>query len=162
LDKHTPELRKNGMMKEKWMVQFLQQNAFGIYCTWCCIATLLNMAMIGAYVGQSDQATMSTIALSILLMEVLIWVSLDTFVLQRYSNYLFTPHLVLVWALSGSLAKNYNPWTTNTIMTVVLLTLACAATVMKIVIMLWRHFRTEPDSPLVSPSPSPEPDKTVA
>ena len=43
----------------------------------------------------------------ILTLEIVIWVILDNIIFQRVTRYLFTPYAVLIWALVGSVDKNF-------------------------------------------------------
>ena len=136
---NVQKIQKFGMMKEVWMIRFMVQNALAFYCTWITVATLLNFTMVLAYDAGMDQSTASTISLGILSFEIVLWLSLDFFVLHRYTNYLFAPHCVLPIAIGGSLAKNFNPWHHNTIITVILLSVAVLALVVKVIVMIARH-----------------------
>ena len=133
------KIQKYGMMKEVWMIRFMVQNALAFYCTWVTIATLLNFSIVLAYDAGVDQSVASTVSLGVLSFEIVLWLSLDFFVLHRYTNYLFAPHCVLPIAIGGSLAKNFNPWHHNTIITVILLAIALVALVVKIIVMISRH-----------------------
>jgi hypothetical protein len=143
-------LRKNGLMREAWLIRFLVQNAHAFYVTWVTVATLLNLAIVLTYDVGLDQSLSSTIALGILGGEILLWLILDFFVLPKYTNYLFSPYIVLPVALGGSLAKNMDLWATNTIITVALLGVAFLALIIKIVLMIVRHCRNKNDQPIES------------
>jgi len=147
---NTEILRKNGMMKEVWLIRFLVQNAFAMYITWLTVATLLNFTIVLAYDAGVDQSTASTISLGILAGEILLWLLLDFAVLPKYTNYLFSPYIVLPIAIGGSLAKNFDPWQTNTIITVALLGLALLAFLVKIILMFVRHCRNKNEAPIES------------
>lgn len=143
-------LQKFGMMKEAWLIRFLVQNAHAFYITWITVATLLNLTIVLTYDAGMDQSMASTISLGILAGEIVLWVVLDFCVLHKYTNYLFSPYIVLPIALGGSLAKNFNPWHTNTIITVALLGLALLAFLVKIILMIVRHCRRRTTQPVES------------
>lgn len=138
VDKYYPLLRKNGLAKEAWMIRFMVQNAFAFYATWTTIATLLNLASCLAYRADMDMNTASLVSLGILAFEIVFWFILDIFFLDRYVRFLFAPYCVVVWALSGSVARNWVPGDRNAIFTVTLLAVGGAALIVKIVVMIWR------------------------
>ena len=66
------------------------------------------------------------------------WVPIDLIFLDKWTRYLVTPHLVLVWALSASFLRNYDLQDPLKQHTLVLLIAAIIATVVKIVVMIFR------------------------
>lgn len=142
LNRNITTLRKMKMEREIWFVRFLIQNGMAFYATWVTVATLLNMAIVMTYDGDVSQPLSSTIALSILSVELVIWVFVDIIILDNYTRYTFTPYITIVVALSGIMSKNYDLDTAeqNSIFTLVLLILAILFLVAKIFVMIWRHF----------------------
>lgn len=138
LHKYYRVLQKNGMLSNVWMIRFMVQNAFGIYATWTTVATLLNLGAVLTYIADVEMETTSLIVLSILAFEIVVWVPTDLFALDKYTRYLFTPHFVLVWALTGSFMKNYEAGEPHAIYITVLLALACFAFLVKIIAMIYR------------------------
>lgn len=126
-----------------WLIRIFVQNGISTYATWTTIATLLNLAMTIAY--RSDpaipQSTASTVALSFLLVEITVFVVFDFFFLDRYTRYTLTPYCVIVFALTGSIAKNYTDGARNSIFTAILLAIAIALLIVKCVLCAWRHIR---------------------
>ena len=137
--KSIGEFQKYGMMREVWMVRFMVQNAFAFYCAWISIASLVNLSLVLAYDANLDPSLACTICLVILASEIIVWVSLDLFVIYNYTNYLFSPYCVLPVAIGGILSRNFNPWHHNTIITLLLLLISIIALLTKIVVMLVRH-----------------------
>ncbi len=131
----------DGFMKDVWLVRVLVQNGLAFYATWVTIATLLNLgACITYHPGAMlPDHTSSTICLGILAAELVVWFSLDMTVLDRFVRYLCAPYVVVVWALSGVIAKNWDPTNRNSIFSVVLLAVASTACIIKVAIMIWRH-----------------------
>jgi len=141
LDKSCVQLVQQGQTKDVWLTRALLHNGLAIQATWVTVATLLNLCMVMQYkadpsVGMTDAAT---VALSILALEIVVFAATDLFYLDRYSRYTFTPYLVLVVALIGSLTKNYEDGARNSVFTVVLLCLAGAVLFAKIVLSVARH-----------------------
>lgn len=141
VDKYLPVLYRNGFSREAWLVRFLVQNALAFYATWVTIATLLNLGVVLVYWGDLDQSNSCTGCLAVLTLDIVVYLTLDWFVLDKYIRYIFSPYLVLIVALTGSIEKNYEEGATNTIFTIVLLSIACAATVVKAVLLAWRHIK---------------------
>ena len=125
------------------MIRFMVQNGLAMYCTWCCIATLLNSAQCLTYRGDVPQDISSSIMLGCLGFELIMWFILDTFVWYKYTNYIFMPYVVVVVALVGSIEKNFVVWSRNIIITVVLLGVAALAFSVKIVLMTFRAYRNK-------------------
>ena len=126
-----------------YMNRILIQNGVAFNATWVTIATLLNLGIVIAYWGGVDQSTASTVSLSVLTCEVLVYFVLENFILERYLRYTYSVWPVVIWALSGSIAQNWDSSNTNSIITAVLLALACALYLVKIGLSIWRG-RTQP------------------
>ena len=93
-----------------------------------------------AYWADMDPADASTVSLSILTADLIIWFLLDILLLDKLgTRYTFSPYVIVVWALAGILDNNYEAGSTNTIFTIVLLVLGSVALVAKIVIMCVRY-----------------------
>ena len=89
-------------------------------------------------------APAATTALSLLLVEIIVFVSTDLFLLDRYTRYTITPYIVVVVGLSGSIAKNWESGATNSIFTAVLLALGCASLLVKVGMTTYRHLKRKP------------------
>uniref|UniRef100_H3BA93 Si:dkey-29d8.3 n=1 Tax=Latimeria chalumnae TaxID=7897 RepID=H3BA93_LATCH len=124
-----------------WLIRVLVQNGVAVYATWTTIATLLNFAAVLTYSGNVSLETAGTVALSILLIEVVSWFVLENFVLDKYVRYTLTIYPVVIVALSGVLDKNYNASSPskNGIYTAVLLGIACMIFAIRIVLVVWKH-----------------------
>ena len=154
LDDNKDVLTKTGRKKDIWLIRILVQNGLGIYATWTTIATLLNMAMVMIYRASPGVANEDacTVALALLGAELLTFVIADFFFLDRYSRYTVTPFVVVPFALGGSLSRNYTEGARNSIFTATLLAFALLFLVLKIMIMIWRHLRSNTVSANISES----------
>lgn len=123
------------------LAQVLVNNGLAMYATWCTIASLLNLAMALAYYHGVDQDVASTISLVILAVEVIVWFALENTILDKYVRYTLTIYPVVIWALSASINKNWNPAKRNSIISVVLLSVACTLLAARIAIVAWRGTR---------------------
>ncbi|XP_069464282.1 uncharacterized protein [Ambystoma mexicanum] len=127
-----------------WLIRILVQNGIAIYATWTTIATLLNFAVVLMYIGDVSGATAGTVALSILAFEVLLWFILENFVFDDYVRYTMTIYPVVIVSLSGAINKNYVPSSPsrNNIYLAVLLAVASAAFIVRLILVIWRHFKS--------------------
>ncbi|XP_033631182.1 uncharacterized protein LOC117293078 [Asterias rubens] len=122
-------------------IRAIVQNGLAFYATWVTIATLLNFAIVLTYWANVDMSVACTVSLSILLVEVLIYSVLENIVLERYLRYTYGVWLVVIFALCGSLAQNWDATSRNSIYSVVLLGLAAVLFLLKIVLSIWRAFK---------------------
>ncbi|XP_077983224.1 uncharacterized protein LOC144438068 [Glandiceps talaboti] len=136
-------------MKEVYAIRVLVHNGLAFYATWCTIATLLNLAMTLAYFIGIPQHTASTVALSILSVEIVAWFIVENFVFEQFLRYTVSPYLVIFIALSGSLTKNWDPKKTNSIFTIALLGVAVLLSVIRVGLLIWRQI----NRPLLAEKP---------
>ncbi|XP_071797339.1 uncharacterized protein [Asterias amurensis] len=120
------------------LVRIIVQNGMALYATWVTIATLLSLASVLIYWGDVEQSISCTISLSILLGVVLIYSVLENFVWDKYLRYTYTVWMIVIFALSGSIARNWNPEKRNSIYSAVLISLAAGLFVLKIGLSMWR------------------------
>ena len=123
------------------LIQVLVSNGLALYATWCTIASLLNLTMALTYVHGVSQDIASTISLVILAVEVIVWFSLENTILDKFVRYTLTIYPVVIWALSASINKNWDPAKRNSIISVILLAMACTLLVVRIAIVLWRQMK---------------------
>ncbi|XP_060606052.1 uncharacterized protein LOC132758397, partial [Ruditapes philippinarum] len=147
LDRSIDILIKQERKTDVWLTRFLVQNGLSMYATWCTIATLLNFAIVHTYRSSHDigQQNASTVSLSILSAAIVVFLVTDWVFLDRYTRYTFTPYIVLVMALTGSLTKNYEAGARNTTITIVLLAISGVAALVKTFLLFWRHIRKTQD-----------------
>ena len=85
-----------------------------------------------------DQDVASTISLVILALEVIVWFTLENTILDKYVRNTLSVYPVVIWALSASISKNWDPAKRNSVISVVLLAVSCTLLVVRIVIVVWR------------------------
>ena len=136
---HESEFKKYDMMKEVWMVRMMLQNPMAFYATWVTIATLLNLSIAMHYRGGVDSQDSVTVLFCVLAVEVIGWFVLDVFVIDRYTQYIFTPYVVVIIALFGSLDKNWKPNRRNQIFSATLLGVVGVLTIVKFVRMFMKR-----------------------
>ncbi|KAM4040833.1 uncharacterized protein ACNLHF_012101 isoform 1-T2 [Anomaloglossus baeobatrachus] len=126
-----------------WLIRIFAQNGIAVYATWTTIACLLNFAVALTYNGGIPNSISTTVSLYILAFEVVLWFCLENFVLDKYVRYTLTVYPVVIVALSGALDKHFmeaSP-TENNIYIAVLLAVACALFVLRLALVIWRHFK---------------------
>ncbi|XP_032632446.1 uncharacterized protein LOC116822575 [Chelonoidis abingdonii] len=126
---------------ELWLIRILVQNGIALYGTWTTIATLLNFAVVLIFSGNVSNKIATATSLAILTFELVIWFSLENFVLDKYVRYNLTVYPVVIVALTGIVWKNYSPSSPadNSMFTVVLLAVACVTFAVRLGIVIWRH-----------------------
>ncbi|XP_075060002.1 uncharacterized protein LOC142144743 [Mixophyes fleayi] len=126
-----------------WLIRIFAQNGIAVYATWTTVACLLNFAVALTYNGNIPNSTSTTVSLSILAFEVVLWFYLENFVFDKYVRYTLTVYPVVIVALSGALNKNFNKSSPdgNNIYIAVLLAVGCAVFAVRVVLVIWRHFK---------------------
>ncbi|XP_072513724.1 uncharacterized protein [Salminus brasiliensis] len=129
--------------KDLWCLRVLVQNGLAVYATWTTIATLINLTIVVCYDAGMSRSDAATLSLSFLLVEVVAWFILETFVIDKHVRYILTVYPVVIVALSGNITKNFDSSapSRNAIFTAVLLALACVLFVVKVCLVVWRHLR---------------------
>lgn len=143
-------MQRNGLNLEVWFIRMFIQNGLAFYAGWVTVATLINVGVVMTYKDGSDVADIavaqdisSTVVLSVVAFEIVLWFILDILVLDKYTRYTFTPYIVLTVAFIGICQKNYNLDTAyrNSVFSLTLAQVSFVSLVAKICIMLWRHFK---------------------
>ncbi|KAM9316171.1 uncharacterized protein PAF06_007148, partial [Gastrophryne carolinensis] len=126
-----------------WLIRAFAHNGIAVYATWTTIACLLNFAVALTYNGNIANHISTTVALSILTFELVLWFILENFVFDKYVRYTLTVYPVVIVALSGSLDKNFKDASPdgNSIFVAVLLAIACGIFAMRLVLVIWRHIK---------------------
>ncbi|XP_067687418.1 uncharacterized protein [Haliotis asinina] len=140
LNDNMEVLAKLNLKIEDTLMRVFVHNGLGIYAAWTTTATFLNMGFVIAYRANPpiDQSTASSISLGFITAALLLFVITDLFLFDKYSRYTITPYCVVIWALSGSLDKNYDAARGNSIFTIVLIVLGVLALIAKIVLVIIR------------------------
>ena len=137
----TPVLRREEQQVDIWLTRIFSQNGLGIYAAWTTIATLLNLDIVLITSGHLLVNVAGTICLSILNAEIVIWFFTDVCLLDRFTRYLYTPYVVFVVALGGSISKNWEATSSNSVLSGFTLALAIALALVKLAVMVYRHLK---------------------
>ena len=76
---------------------------------WVTVASLLSIGIALTYSSNVPMQTACVLVLAALLIIALGWFILQNFTFQPALNYTYTDWPVILWALSASLAKNWDP-----------------------------------------------------
>ncbi|XP_053316218.1 uncharacterized protein LOC128483922 [Spea bombifrons] len=126
-----------------WLIRIFVHNGIAVYATWTTVASLLNFAVVLTYNGGYPNSTSTTVALSILAFEVILWFCLENFLFEAYVRYTITVYPVIIVALSGALDKNFKSQSpdSNDIFIAVLLAVACVLFIIRLILVVWNHFK---------------------
>jgi len=92
-----------------WTYIILAFNGQAMYCTWTFFASLINFCICLVYVNDdASQQEAADVNLSLVLIIVFFWALMDMIFLDKFTRYLVTPYLVVVWALGGVVSKQNN------------------------------------------------------
>ncbi|XP_077982439.1 uncharacterized protein LOC144437386 [Glandiceps talaboti] len=134
---HIREIKKCDL----WATRILVHNSFAIYATWTTIATLLNLCLVLHYNADVDMDTATLVSLIIVSVEIVVWVVLETFVLDKYVRYTVTIYPTAIVAFAGIIDENWDPNKTTSIYTLVLLTISCCLCVARCMLVVYRHMK---------------------
>ncbi|MEQ2168787.1 hypothetical protein GOODEAATRI_018357 [Goodea atripinnis] len=114
-----------------------------IYTTWTTIATFLNLTIVLKYEANMSSADSATLSYALLIVVLLAWFIVENFVLDKYLRYVFIPYVVVIWALTGNLDKNYDTSSPsrNGIFIAVLLAGSGVLLAIRIVLVVWRDVK---------------------
>lgn len=122
-------------------IQALIINGLAFYTTWVSIATLLNFGIVLTFTAGVEDKNSSTITLSILAVEIIVWYVMDLVVFNSMTKYTISPWVVLIVALVGSIDKNYVAYERNSIFTLVLLCVVAVLAFTRLVIFVFTIFQ---------------------
>lgn len=126
------------ILKQTYLHFFLIQGAM-MNAAWVTIATLLNVAMVISYRWGASLALSCNLILAVILLYVLAWFVLENFTFQGYLNFTYTDWPTVLWALSASLAKNWDPEKTSSRFTLALLIITIIAWIARIALQVVRN-----------------------
>eukprot|EP00057_Strongylocentrotus_purpuratus_P022847 XP_011677321.1 PREDICTED: uncharacterized protein LOC764186 [Strongylocentrotus purpuratus] len=136
VNKHIEQLCEHHRV-DLWLNSFFITNGILIYATWTTIATLLNFSSVLTYFADVEERTASLICLSILTAELVLYFVVDMYLLERHLRSAFMVYPVVIWASTAVLVNNWDPDSSTSIFTAVIVALACAAFVGKQIKGVW-------------------------
>ena len=103
-------LMKREQPKLYWTYICMAFNGQGVYCTWTIIASTLNFTIFLQYGEGINKETSADINLASLLVICVGWASIEIACLDKFTRFLITPYIVVIWALGGIIdKKNSDP-----------------------------------------------------
>ena len=127
--------------REIWLIRIFVQNGLAMFASWGTVAAMFNFAVVLTYRTGAKEEVGSTVSLTIFTLEIFAWWVFDNFVFEKLLRYLITPYIVILISIVGIITKNFNPNSTNSIFTVSLLVITAVLTVIKLVLLVYRHYK---------------------
>lgn len=118
-------------------------NGLAMYATWVSIACLINVNIVLHYDFDVDLHIASSIALSALALDILVYALIDLVLFERHFRYVYTPYLVLALALVGSIWANWDVTNSNSVFTVAIAAMSAILFMVKFIMSIIRS-RTDP------------------
>lgn len=137
----TPLFIREHKKTDIWLTRILTQNGLAIYATWSTIAMILNLDVVLIYEANMEISLAGTVSLSLLFLSIILWFILQSFIFDRFFRFILTPYAVFIVALSGSLSKNWNSTSSNTVLTVCIMVVAALALVLKLVHLIYKQIK---------------------
>ncbi|XP_015210046.1 uncharacterized protein [Lepisosteus oculatus] len=94
--------------QDLWYIRYLIQNGVALYASWTSVEALINFGIVLKYKAGIEDPAVSTIVLTLLLFEILLWFVLENFIFEKYVRYTFTVYPVVILALGGMFTRNYH------------------------------------------------------
>lgn len=146
LRRQCPLLLKNGHCWDVSLIYGLVQNGVGLYTAWCSVAAAINSGISLYFFHGLERTAAGAVVLIIVAAEVSVFIAFDMLFLDRWTHCLITPYLTVIWVLSAILTVNKVTMKCNSVLTLALLCLVSAATLVKVTAMVWRHKRNSNQS----------------
>ena len=119
-----------------WCTRILIQNGIIFYNAWVTIATCINVVVSLHYQLGVNASTAATTALSILLVVIVIWFSLENFVLQDYTRLIFAEYIVLLVGLTGVIKAHWTGGGGNQSFVLIILIIAALLFIARIALII--------------------------
>ena len=141
LERSLEVLTKNCMNSEKWWIWIGAQNAFGLFATWASVMAALNLAVILQYAVGVARLPSGATALALLLFFFVLWSLIELIFLDRYSRYLLSPYIIIIWSFIAILVGDFVPGSfPNAVLTLVALIIVSVLFIIKLTVMLVKHY----------------------
>jgi hypothetical protein len=91
-----------------WLTRLLIQNGLGLFAAWTSLASFLSLAVFLRYELDFNMLSAGTVSLTGILVLIVTYFVLENFALANQLLYLYTPWLVILAGLSGSIMNNWS------------------------------------------------------
>ncbi|XP_012670519.2 uncharacterized protein LOC105889269 [Clupea harengus] len=135
-----------------WLLRILVQNGVAMYTTFTSVATLLKLTIVLNY-NLMSSSNSAIISLSLLLAGILIWFVVENFLLENHLRYILSVYPVVILVLAG-IVSHSSQFGLNDIVSAALLGVTCILLIIRIALVVWRHYHHplyRPDMPVMSP-----------
>ena len=114
------------------------QNGLAFYATWVSIASNLNFDIYITWRLGANMTNAGTAALFLVLSAIIVYFILENFIWRHYLQYTFSPWIVIVVALIGSLSGNWVPSnpTRNNIISLIMLIIIAFLIIARIILFI--------------------------
>ncbi|KAI6652743.1 hypothetical protein LOD99_4129 [Oopsacas minuta] len=138
-----------------WTTRIFVHNIIAIYATWLSIIWPLNLSLSLSYYNSFGSSTAllsggltisesSTLGLAIILMELLIWFTIENFLIEPYCRYTLTVYPVVIFAMSAIIANVINTGGINLVLASLLLAVSVILFGIRILLVIlnsWKSYR---------------------
>lgn len=139
LNEFARHMVRENMGREIWLIRIFVHNGLAMFATWGTVASIFNFAVVLIYRTGAKESVGSIVSLTIFTMEIVAWWIFDNCIFDRFLRYLYAPYIVVLLSLSGIIARNWDATSSTSIFTAALLLLTGLLTLIKTVIMIYRH-----------------------
>lgn len=135
------DLIENGQKRDVVLTQVLLNNGIAIYETWITAAAQVNFAVALQYDYDCSSSTAAIVALSIVLLEMGTWFMAEITILDRYVRYTLMVYPVVIWALTGIIANNYEDGEASSVLSVVAICIAGCLLMARLALVVVYHLK---------------------
>ena len=130
LDRYEAQLEKEGKRVDIKLTRAFVLNGLACFAAWVSVAAQVNLAVVLTYTLGWPQHIACTTALCVLIGLLIIWLPMD--LQSESSKYVFAPYPIFIVSTIGILAKNWDPESSNSILTAFILVISIIVTLLKI------------------------------
>ena len=106
LHKHLELFKKRKLKKDIILICLLVHNGLAAFATVCALLFLLNFSMVLHYSLGVDQDLACKVYIALVMILTTFWFIIDICFLDNYMRYVFSPYLVTVLWMSGTVSQN--------------------------------------------------------
>lgn len=132
-----------------WGVRILVQNVIALYATWLSIIWPLNLSLSLSFIGSFHTlvaiprgglllSESSTLALVIILIQVMAWFTIENFIIERYCRYTFTVYPTVIFSMSAIIANVVGVGGINLVLAAIVKGIAIIQFLIRIALVVWR------------------------
>ena len=147
--KQFPSKTMKPNLADVWCVRILVQNGIIFYNTWVIVALCINFVVTFHYLDGISMDKLVTAALTFLLCLIIMWFTLENFVIQEKTRFVFAEYVVLIVALSGVIKAHWTGGQGNQTFVLIILVIASVMLVARIVLIAIQEKKKEAQKNMV-------------